>query len=875
MVMADAKEGYLIWDRYIHWIDESLLIFQTKSVILLLVILSATAGTTRMEDPTAENGSVYQSALELNDTSSDDQTKTPVISEEGDSAGIANEMNDAAPDTKKINDEAPPKSTALLPSESYEDIAPVQYPTIRRKDGKASKFHVYCTGCKGEDKNGVYFIHPLLHLPICSRCNRDYHSGTFELDEEGLNEIFCRWCGQGEGDLLACDTCPKSFCSRCLGKEEVEEGLSAPSWSCLVCDPTKLHAVCERNHWLSWKITALRTFRTLPRIHRMPPRSSKLKAREVVSEALGLRQHSTRKRTSKAQTVQRYRSPGARSASLKSNTGNGVVDERPGRYRCFSTNNKQKLFVFPVPPPTKTEPPPERPKRNLRKRKNPTEEKPLVVPYNLNVAEARSLPGRLLYCTACKCPASASAATKYFVHPLLHVPVCITCHRQYMLGEFVVEDGNEWFCRWCGQGQGALFLCDTCPKSFCSRCLGANEIQRIRSLQSGATSSANATQAKGMYSCYCCDPSSFDRVCDKNAYWQLWRDTGRRLWDAAHAAQLQRQELNATDDDGADDGAASETMDLESEDTSWSPSSVEGSRSGDSYRPSSYKAAALTSTHKRSSGRHRSKRSRPSAMSLLPDHVLIAHAAAENAPAGQAHETADDGREDRFLAADAPAWTHFLIQHRQHPVANTNNGSNLQAAMPLAAAAVFHDAADADDDDSSLHSLSSGRASPVEIDPQRLPMHQLIPRPPLPPPATALSLSSSSSSPPPSEIAAEVDEAAEAAPAAVAAASVAMEEISAAVTVAPVEAESTIVDDEVVFEETPAVEASSIVVPSSPAVVDNAQSTAEDTNKPMGSPDEPSALVVISMVSPPEHEETSVVVAVESAESAPGGSLTI
>eukprot|EP01033_Poteriospumella_lacustris_P016967 gene16967-12142_t len=823
-----------------------------------------------MEDPMTENGSLAHSALELDDSSSDDQTKTQTVSIEGDSAGTTNNLNETDPAIVKIIDDAPAKSTALLPTESYEDIAPVQYPTIRRKDGQVSKFHVYCTGCKCEDENGVYFIHPLLHLPICSRCNLDYHSGTFELDEEGLNEIFCRWCGQGEGDLLACDTCTKSFCSRCLGKEEVEEGLSAPSWSCLVCDPAKLHAVCERNHWLPWKITALRTFRTLPRIHRMPPRSSKLKAREVVSEALGLRQYSTRKRTSKAQTVQRSRTSAARSAPLKPNAVNGIVDEQTGRYRCFSTNNQQKLFVFPVPPPTKTVPPSEerqsKPTRNLRKRKNAAEEKPLVVPYHLNVAEARSLPGRLLYCTACKCPASASAATKYFVHPLLHVPVCTTCHRQYMLGEFVVEDGNEWFCRWCGQGQGALFLCDTCPKSFCSRCLGANEIQRIRSLQGGAASSVDATHATGVYSCYCCDPSSFDRLCDKNAYWLLWRDTGRRLWDAAHAAKLQRQELNATDNDDADDAVASETIDLVSEDTSWAPSSVEGSRSGDSYRPSSYKAAAPMTTDRRTS-RHRSKRSRPSAMSLLPDHVLIAHAAPEKAPADQANETAN-GREDRFLAADAPAWTHFLIQHRKHPTEDTADGSDLQAAMSFAAAAVFHDAADADDDDSSLHSLSSGRASLAATDPHYLPVHQLIPRPP-PPPTTALSLSSSSSSPPPTSMAAETIEEA---PSADSAASMATEEVSATVTVAPTEAESTIVDDDVVFEETPAVEVSSIVVKSSPAVINEAQSTAEETNKPTAIADEPSALAAITTVSPPGHEETSGAVAVEPTEHPPGSS---
>eukprot|EP01033_Poteriospumella_lacustris_P020958 gene20958-15465_t len=99
-----------------------------------------------MEDPMAENGFLDHSALELDDSSSDDQTKTQTVSVEGDSAGTTNDLNETDPAIIKIIDDAPAKSTALLPTESYEDIAPVQYPTIRRKDGQASKFHVYCTG---------------------------------------------------------------------------------------------------------------------------------------------------------------------------------------------------------------------------------------------------------------------------------------------------------------------------------------------------------------------------------------------------------------------------------------------------------------------------------------------------------------------------------------------------------------------------------------------------------------------------------------------------------------------------------------------------------------------------------------------------------
>jgi hypothetical protein len=112
----------------------------------------------------------------------------------------------------------------------------------------------------------------------------------------------------------------------------------------------------------------------------------------------------------------------------------------------------------------------------------------------------------------------------------------------------------------------------------------------------------------------------------------------------------------------------------------------------------------------------------------------------------------------------------------------------------------------------------------------------------------------------------------EEAPSADSAASMATEEVSATVTVAPTEAESTIVDDDVVLEETPAVEASSIVVQSSPAVINEAQSTAAETNKPTAIADEQSALAAITTVSPPGHEETSGAMAVEPTEHPPGSS---
>ena len=59
-------------------------------------------------------------------------------------------------------------------------------------------------------------------------------------------------------------------------------------------------------------------------------------------------------------------------------------------------------------------------------------------------------------------------------HPLLGVTICTGCLFHYNFGTFEVgEDGNENFCRWCGDG-GDVFMCDTCVKSFCKGCIARN-----------------------------------------------------------------------------------------------------------------------------------------------------------------------------------------------------------------------------------------------------------------------------------------------------------------------------------------------------------------------------------------------------------------
>lgn len=107
-----------------------------------------------------------------------------------------------------------------------------------------------CSAC--DTRQQVHFTHPLLYLPICETCNYHYHNGEFTIENQ--NEIYCRWCGEGEGNLFLCDTCPKSFCSRCIannfGTAELQriKDLS-DRWSCFICSPQALRDLCRKRGW--------------------------------------------------------------------------------------------------------------------------------------------------------------------------------------------------------------------------------------------------------------------------------------------------------------------------------------------------------------------------------------------------------------------------------------------------------------------------------------------------------------------------------------------------------------------------------------------------------------------------------------------------
>lgn len=111
---------------------------------------------------------------------------------------------------------------------------------------------IRCSACL--QWTSIYHSHELLSVPVCEECNQRYYLGNFSIDEMSGNEIYCRWCGQGEGGLILCDSCPKSFCERCIqnnfGLEEAERLKSSQKlWHCFLCYPEPLKDLIKRKYW--------------------------------------------------------------------------------------------------------------------------------------------------------------------------------------------------------------------------------------------------------------------------------------------------------------------------------------------------------------------------------------------------------------------------------------------------------------------------------------------------------------------------------------------------------------------------------------------------------------------------------------------------
>lgn len=102
-----------------------------------------------------------------------------------------------------------------------------------------------------------------------------------------------------------------------------------------------------------------------------------------------------------------------------------------------------------------------------------------------------------------ECTGCSSGAYAEHLHPLLVVPICGSCHASVKARDVFIDedegDANEGSCVWCGRGDGSkLFMCDTCPKSFCTDCVTRNFGQ-----QEAAT-----VGPLEIWSCYLCCLSS-------------------------------------------------------------------------------------------------------------------------------------------------------------------------------------------------------------------------------------------------------------------------------------------------------------------------------------------------------------------------------
>lgn len=134
---------------------------------------------------------------------------------------------------------------------------------------------INCSACA--QLTSIYHMHELLSVPVCEDCNNNYYCGTFRIDDSTGNEMYCRWCGQGEGSLFLCDTCPKSFCERCLennfGSAEIERLKTIGNlWSCILCSPQPLTDLIQRNRWNEIELPPAKCF-TITR----PPKPSSVK----------------------------------------------------------------------------------------------------------------------------------------------------------------------------------------------------------------------------------------------------------------------------------------------------------------------------------------------------------------------------------------------------------------------------------------------------------------------------------------------------------------------------------------------------------------------------------------------------------------------
>jgi hypothetical protein len=124
-------------------------------------------------------------------------------------------------------------------------------------------------------------------------------------------------------------------------------------------------------------------------------------------------------------------------------------------------------------------------------------------------------------CTAC-----SEGNDVEYVHAILHVPVCGPCNAKLAEAKKNVTTNlydendnnppdkteqnkhkNNPYCIWCGSGDGCeLFMCDSCPLSYCTICVTRNF---------GKPSSKQVRGLK-VWQCYACNPTNQLKTVDSS-----------------------------------------------------------------------------------------------------------------------------------------------------------------------------------------------------------------------------------------------------------------------------------------------------------------------------------------------------------------------
>ncbi|XP_039278560.1 transcriptional regulator ATRX-like [Nilaparvata lugens] len=142
-----------------------------------------------------------------------------------------------------------------------------------------------------------------------------------------------------------------------------------------------------------------------------------------------------------------------------------------------------------------------------------------------------------LKCTVCSVNLTPFilAGKSCHLHSFLKVLVCKKCLDFYGDGDFSVdEDGDEKYCRWCGQG-GNLFLCEKCNSGFCKACVKRNFNRDV----------FEELKALDNWDCFMCNPNPLYELRAKawaaESYYQSHRKEDRKT----------KMKTNADEDDDA------------------------------------------------------------------------------------------------------------------------------------------------------------------------------------------------------------------------------------------------------------------------------------------------------------------------------------